>query len=78
MEDQSPTGVTWKDFLELLKKLHDERPRQEIQYSYSPWFMLSLNDREFKAMCKSNIHVMGGLEGITLMRERMKKLGIKE
>ncbi len=75
------TKFTKKDFINFLKQLSkDANKKRVVQPIYwNPWLVLQFSDEDFINFCKSSskdVIVMGGLEPIKLMEERMKKLGI--
>lgn len=65
--------LTLKDWNDFIKRLKNTQP-PEIKEQYSPWFLLELDDDLFIAMINSDIEVVGGMEGLNKMDERIAKL----
>lgn len=71
-------GSFTRDDLEKLIKQLEDTPRSEYSMQMAASDYPFFSDEEFKALCNTpNIHFLGGMEGVTKMRARMDKLGIK-
>lgn len=77
-ENKKTTGesLTLKD-VEKIKNLLEKSESKPVMWELLAWELLTYTDEQFIKTCKrEDVRVIGGVEQIKLVEERMKKLGL--
>ncbi len=75
-EFKSGTEFTEKDFWEMFE-LIDKKSKEPQPIMYPGGLILSLPDKYFELMVRSDITIMCGIDVADKIKERMKKLNIE-